>query len=90
MVSPNGASLGKVVDVVFDSVAQPAFVVVASENGSAAVPYAVANSMKNEGKIVLDQARLESAPKVREGEWRAQSGSRWQEDATRYWDKDER
>lgn len=87
VVSPSGASLGKVVDVVFDSVAQPAFVVIASENGSAAVPYSVASSMKSEGKVVIDQARLKSAPKVRDGEWRADSGSRWQEDATRYWKK---
>lgn len=87
VVTPGGTPLGKVVDVVFDSVAKPAFVVIASESGSAALPYSVANSMKNDGKVVIDQARLKSAPKVKEGEWRAESGSRWQQDATRYWQK---
>ena len=87
VVTPNGASLGKVVDVVFDSVAKPAFVVIASENGPAAVPYSVASSMKSDGKVVIDQARLKSAPKVKDGEWRGASGSRWQQDATRYWTK---
>jgi sporulation protein YlmC with PRC-barrel domain len=87
VVTPSGAAIGKVVDVVFDSVAQPAYVVIASESGPAAVPYAVASSMKSSGKVVIDQARLKSAPKVKDGEWRTESGSHWQQDSTRYWEK---
>jgi PRC-barrel domain len=87
VVSPNGAPLGEVVDVVFDSVAKPSFVVIASDSGPAAVPYSVASSMKSGEKVVMDQARLNNAPKVKDGEWRKQSGSRWQQDATRYWEK---
>jgi sporulation protein YlmC with PRC-barrel domain len=87
VVAPNGTTIGKVVDVVFDAVSQPAFVVIASENGPAAVPYSVASSMQSEGKVVMDRAKLTSAPKVKDGEWRSKSGSQWQQDATRYWKK---
>jgi PRC-barrel domain len=88
VVTPGGAPLGEVVEVVFDSVAQrPTFVVIASDSGPAAVPYSVASSMKSGDKVVMDQARLKSAPKVKDGEWRSQSGSHWQQDSTRYWEK---
>lgn len=87
VVAPNGTTIGKVVDVVFDAVSKPTFVVIASENGPAAVPYSVASSMQSEGKVVMDRAKLTSAPKVKDGEWRTKSGSQWQQDATRYWEK---
>ena len=87
VVSPSGTAIGKIVDVVFDSVAQPSYIVITSETGSAAVPYSVASSMKSGNSVVIDQKRLQSAPKVKEGEWRSQSGSTWQQDANRYWDK---
>jgi sporulation protein YlmC with PRC-barrel domain len=88
VVTPAGAPIGKVVDVVFDSVAQqPAFVVIASENGQAAVPYSVASSMRSGGKVVMDQSRLKSAPKVKDNEWRRESGSHWQQESARYWEK---
>ena len=87
VVSQTDTPLGKVVDVVFDAKNQPAFVVIASEGESVAVPYSVANSMRNdEDKIVMDQARLHSAPKVKRGEWRQSSGT-WKNDATRYWER---
>jgi sporulation protein YlmC with PRC-barrel domain len=88
VVTPSGAPIGKVVDVVFDSVAQqPAFVVIASENGQAAVPYSVASSMKSGGKVVIDKSRLKSAPKVKDGEWRNETGSHWQQESARYWEQ---
>jgi sporulation protein YlmC with PRC-barrel domain len=88
VVTPSGTSIGKVVDVVFDSVAQqPAFVVIASENGQAAVPYSVASSMKSGDKVVMDQSRLKSAPKVKNEEWRRESGSHWQQESSKYWEQ---
>ncbi|MFL6618906.1 MAG: PRC-barrel domain-containing protein [Povalibacter sp.] len=87
VVNPSGTAIGKVVDVVFDSVSQPSYVVIASETGSAAVPYSVASSMKSGDKVVMDQARLNSAPKVKNGEWRSPSGKSWQQDANKYWQK---
>jgi len=87
VVTPKGAAIGEVVDVVFDAVAKPAFVVIASEGTAAAVPYAVADSMKSGGKVVMDEARLKKAPKVKQGEWRSNTSENWKGDASRYWNK---
>jgi hypothetical protein len=87
VVTPAGAAIGEVVDVVFDSVSKPAFVVIASEGKASAVPYAVASSMKSGDKVVMDQSRLKSAPKVKQGEWRSTSSENWKGDSSRYWSK---
>jgi hypothetical protein len=87
VVSPSDAPLGKVVDVVFDSKNQPAFVVISSGGTATAVPFAVANSMMSDEKIVIDQSRLKAAPKIKQGEWRSEASSSWKQDATRYWDR---
>jgi hypothetical protein len=87
VVSPSDAPLGKVVDVVFDSKNQPAFVVISSGGTATAVPYAVANSMVSADKIVIDHSKLKSAPKIKQGEWRSESSSSWKQEATRYWER---
>jgi hypothetical protein len=87
VVTPAGAPIGEVVDVVFDSVSKPAFVVIASEGKASAVPYSVASSMKSGDKVVMDQSRLKSAPKVNQGEWRSSSSETWKSDAKKYWNK---
>lgn len=87
VVTTANAPLGKVVDVVFDAAKQPAFVVIESAGKATAVPYAVANSMKTEDKIVIDQSRLQAAPKVKAGEWRNESNPAWKKEAIRYWDR---
>ena len=87
VVTRTNAQLGEVTDVVFDSKQQPAFVIIATENESTAVPYAAASSMMSGDKVVIDQAKLQSAPKVKEGEWRDQSSKKWQADAARYWNR---
>lgn len=87
VVTTANAPLGKVVDVVFDAAKQPAFVVIESGGKATAVPYAVANSMKTQDKIVIDQSRLQAAPKVKAGEWRNESNAGWKKEAIRYWDR---
>jgi cytoskeletal protein RodZ len=87
VVSKSDAPLGKVVDVVFDSKNQPAFVVISSGGTATAVPFAVANSMMSDEKLVIDQSRLKAAPKIKQGEWRSEASSSWKQDATRYWDR---
>lgn len=87
VVTSANAPLGKVVDVVFDATNQPSFVVIESAGKATAVPYSVANSMKTADKIVIDQSRLQAAPKVKEGEWRNESSGTWKKDAIRYWDR---
>jgi hypothetical protein len=85
VVSNTQAPLGEVVDVVFDARNQPAFVVISTEGKSVAVPYSVATSMKTSDKIVMDRARLQAAPKVKEGEWKKESGGTWKDESARYW-----
>lgn len=87
VVTKANTPLGEVTDVVFDAKQQPAFVIISAAGESAAVPYAAASSMMSGDKVVIDQSRLQSAPKVRQGEWRDQSSTKWQADAKRYWDK---
>lgn len=87
VVTKSNAPLGEVADVVFDAQQQPAFVIIATEGESTAVPYAAASSMMSGDKVVIDQAKLQSAPRVKQGEWRNQSSTRWQKDAKEYWDR---
>jgi hypothetical protein len=86
IVTPANVPIGKVVDVVFDATQQPAFLVVRSGNQSTAVPFAVAHALRSADKIVIDQSRLQAAPKLKEGEWRSEAGS-WKEDAVRFWNR---
>jgi hypothetical protein len=83
------APVGKVVDVVFSASNQPEFVVIESAGKNVAVPYSVANANMSANKITIDESRLQSAPKMKQGEWRSKSEGTWKKDATRYWEKDQ-
>jgi sporulation protein YlmC with PRC-barrel domain len=85
VVSQSNAQLGSVVDVVLDGKGQPAFVVIESKNNTAAVPYNAASTMMKGDKFVVDQRKLEGAPKVKQGEWRSKSSGSWKSDAAKYW-----
>jgi sporulation protein YlmC with PRC-barrel domain len=87
VVSSANARLGEVVDVVFDAADQPAFVVIESQGKSVAMPYAAASSMKKADKIVVDQSRLQAAPKLADGAWRDESNTRWKQESARYWQR---
>jgi hypothetical protein len=87
VVTTAQAPLGKVVDVVFDAANQPEFVVIESAGKATAVPYAIANARKTQNKIVLDESRLQGAPKLAQGAWRSESSDSWKKDAARYWDR---
>lgn len=83
------APVGKVVDVVFSASNQPEFVVIESAGKNVAVPYSVANANMSANKITIDESRLQSAPKVKQGEWRSsKSEGAWKKEATRYWEKE--
>jgi hypothetical protein len=87
VVTRTNAPLGQVTEVVFDSKQQPAFVIISTEDQSSAVPYAAASSMMSGDKVVIDQSKLQAAPKLKQGEWKDQSPAEWQADAERYWNK---
>ena len=87
VVSPSNAPIGEVVDVVFDSRGQPDYVVIASQGHNAAVPFQTASSMIEGGKVIIDQAKLQQAPKLEQGEWRSQGSETWKQDASQFWDQ---
>lgn len=88
VVSPSNAPIGEVVDVVFDSQGRPDYVVIASQGDNAAVPFQTASSMMEGGKVIIDQSKLQQAPKLEQGEWREEGdNASWKQDATRYWDQ---
>jgi hypothetical protein len=88
VISETQAPVGRVVDVVFSASNQPEFVVIESEGKQVAVPYSVANANMSANKIVIDESRLQAAPKMKQGEWRSKTEGTWKKDATRYWECD--
>ncbi|MGH8286414.1 MAG: PRC-barrel domain-containing protein [Steroidobacteraceae bacterium] len=85
-----GESLGTVIDIVADATTgAPLFVVISSEGETTAVPYAAANSMVQQDALVMDRSRLESAPRVDQGEWRDPASGDWTSEANGYWGQGE-
>ena len=86
--APSGESLGTVVDLVPGPTGstESGYVVIASSGGSATpVPYAAASSMIQNGKIVVERTRLESAPKVQQSQLEDRTSKSWQSKADKYW-----
>ena len=85
--SPAGEPIGRVRDIVPDAnTGEPAYIVISTRSGSTAVPYPTIVPMFQNGHIVLDRSRLESAPRVSDSQLRDNSGSQWKEQANRYWE----
>jgi len=87
VISPSGDSLGSVIDAVKDPTGAPSYVVISSPKGNTAVPYTTAASMVHDNAIVIDQSKLNSAPKVRQGAWKDASSKSWRTESDRYWSK---
>jgi PRC-barrel domain len=86
--SPAGEPIGRVKDIVPDAnTGEPAYIVISVRSGSTAVPFAVIAPMYQNGHVVLDRSRLESAPRVSDSQLREdQSGAQWKKEADRYWE----
>ncbi|MFL6601314.1 MAG: PRC-barrel domain-containing protein [Steroidobacteraceae bacterium] len=86
--NPAGEPIGRVKDIVPNAnTGDPAYVVISTRSGSTAVPYAVIAPMYQDGHIVLDRSRLESAPRVNDSQLREDdSGAKWKKEADRYWE----
>ena len=80
-----GQSLGSVVDIVRDKAGTPTYAVVAIDNDTTAVPYDTATAMIHNGKVIMSQAKLSGAPKVKQSEWLDQTSSSWRTQSDRYW-----
>jgi hypothetical protein len=81
----SGEALGSVVDIVRDKAGQPTYAVVAIDNDTTAVPYDTAAAMIHNGKVIMSQAKLNGAPKVKQSEWLDQTRSSWRTQSDRYW-----
>lgn len=85
--SPAGEPIGRVKDIVPDAGSgDPAYVVITTRSGTTAVPYAVISPMFQNGHVVLDRSKLDSAPRVKEEQLREKDDSRWRKEADRYWE----
>jgi hypothetical protein len=80
-----GEQLGSVVDIVRDKAGTPTYAVVAIDTDTTAVPYATALDMVRNGKVVMSQAKLAAAPKVKQTEWLDQNHTTWRKESDRYW-----
>ena len=85
--SPAGAAIGTVKDVVPDpSTGRPSYVLVNTRSGAnTAIPYSVLAPMFSNGRVILDQSRLEGAPRVSNSQLRNPSDHTWQQRAQQYW-----
>jgi hypothetical protein len=83
--SAKGEQLGSVVDIVRDKSGKPTYAVVAIDTDTTAVPYDTALGMVRNGKVVMSQTKLASAPKVKQSEWLDQNHTAWRAQSDRYW-----
>lgn len=86
--SSSGQSLGSVSQVVpgLNGRQSSGYVMVTgADNMSVPVPYRTASSMVRDGKLVLDQSRLEHAPKIAPEDMQNSSDHSWRVKADHYW-----
>jgi hypothetical protein len=84
--SANGEQLGSVVDIVRDKKSgKPTYAVVAIDTDTTAVPYDKAMGMVHGNKVVMSQAKLASAPKVKQSEWLDETHTAWRMESDHYW-----
>jgi hypothetical protein len=81
----SGETLGSVVDIVRNKAGTPTYAVVAIDNDTTAVPYDTAVGMIHGDKVIMSQAKLSAAPKVKQSEWLDQTSSSWRTQSDRYW-----
>jgi hypothetical protein len=85
--NPAGEPIARVRDIVPDAnTGEPAYIVISMRSGSTAVPYPMIAPMFQNGHIVLDRSRLESAPHVSDSQLQDKSNAEWKKQADRYWD----
>jgi hypothetical protein len=80
-----GEQLGSVVDIVRDGAGKPTYAVVAIDTDTTAVPYDTAMAMVRDDKVVISQAKLAAAPKVKQTEWLDETHTSWRAQSDRYW-----
>ncbi|MBV8804055.1 MAG: hypothetical protein JO042_03390 [Sinobacteraceae bacterium] len=85
--NPAGAEIGRVKDIVPDAnTGGPAYIIIATRSGNTAVPNETIYPTYRNGHFVLDDSRLESAPRVSEKQLRDEKqDAPWKKEADQYW-----
>lgn len=82
----SGELLGTVRDVVPNASGEPGYVLITKpQGGKTAVPYTTVRAMTLNGSVVLDRARLDGAPPVKDSQLQDRSDTSWQRRADEYW-----
>jgi PRC-barrel domain len=84
--SPEGRGIGTVTDVVSDPAGgRLAYVLVATESGTAAIPFWAIIHLLRDAHLVIDRSTLASAPRLNNDRIRSNSDETWKQRADQYW-----
>ena len=85
--SPQGQTIGTVTELVptFPAHGTPDYVLVATQGGIAAIPYAAMDHMLRDAHLVIDQSILAGAPHVEQDQVHNLANTHWKEEADSYW-----
>lgn len=85
--SPQGDTIGTVKALVPEIPPHglPDYVLVATDTGTAAIPYGAVDHMLRDAHLVIDRSLLADAPRVGEDQIHNGTDTHWKEAADRYW-----
>lgn len=84
--SPQGVAIGKVSDLVPDhDRGEPAYVLVATDNGTTAIPYWAVGHLLRDAHLVVDRTELESSPRVSDAVVHDTADTAWKREIDSYW-----
>jgi len=85
--SPQGDTIGTVKALVPEVPAHglPDYVLVATDTGTAAIPYGAVDHLLRDAHLVIDRSLLAAAPRVGEDQIDNDADSHWKEAADSYW-----
>lgn len=87
--SETGEPIGTVTDVLADATTgAPLYALISTEGETAAVPYEAASSMVQADALVVERSRLESAPRIEQGQL-TDPAATWASEANAYWGEGE-
>ncbi|MBS0421395.1 MAG: hypothetical protein JSR66_27050 [Proteobacteria bacterium] len=86
--SPEGWRIGTVREVSHPAKGNPAYVLIATESGTTAIPDWAIIHLLRDAHLVIDRSMLNSAPRVNDDQVRAGSNDgAWKQRADQYWGK---
>jgi len=84
--SPQGVAIGKVSDLVPDrDGGEPAYVLVAMDRGTTAIPFWAVGHLLRDAHLVVDRTELESSPQVSDAVAHDTADAAWKKEIDSYW-----